>query len=135
MSPQALSSAVNDINLLISLSDKLGGSAPGAQSRAAVGEDLAQVTKCRTQARALSSPDGSAITKKVKRRVESMALSLLSSDGSVVNSLQRLGTVDLETESTATSRIKRSKLEVFSCVSVFMHECFNLSLEFLLYLG
>lgn len=112
MSSRALASAIGDIDSIISLSDKLGGSAPGTQSRAAVGEDLAQVTKCRSQARVLSSPDGSAINRKVKRRIDSMALSLLSSDGSVVNSLQRLSGSDLETESTATSRVKRPKVEI-----------------------
>lgn len=112
MSSKALASAVRDINMLVSLSDKLGGSAPGSQSRAVVGEDLAQVTKCRAQARALTSPDGSAINRKVKRRIDSMAMSVVSSVGSVVNSLQKLNGSDWETESTATSRIKRRKIEV-----------------------
>ncbi|MCO5577028.1 hypothetical protein L7F22_030850 [Adiantum nelumboides] len=112
MSPRALDSAVADMSLLVNLADKLGGSAPGAQSRAAVGEDLAQLTKCRTQARVLSSPDGGAIAKKVRRRVDSLALSLISSDGSVVNSLQKMRSPELETESTATSKIKRSRLEI-----------------------
>ncbi|MCO5591247.1 hypothetical protein L7F22_045228 [Adiantum nelumboides] len=112
MSPQALDSAVADMSLLVNLADKLGGSAPGAQSRAAVGEDLAQLTKCRSQARVLSSPDGDAIAKKVKRRVDSLALTLISSDGSMVNSLQKMSSPDLETESTVTSKIKRSRLEI-----------------------
>lgn len=113
MSPRALASAVGEMELLVNLADKLGGSAPGAQSRAAVGEDLAQVTKCRTQARVQSSPDGGTITRKGKRRLDSLALSLVSPDGSVVNSLQQLGNTDLDTESTATSSIvKRSKLEI-----------------------
>lgn len=112
MSSKALSSAIGDIQSLISLSDKLGGSAPGSQSRAAVGEDLAQVTKCRSQPRKLSSQEGSTVNKKSKRRIDSVALSVVSSNGSVSNSLQIMNGVEaLEMESTATSRIKRSKVE------------------------
>lgn len=41
-----------------------------------------------------------------------MALTVVSSDGSVVNSLQKLNSPDWETESTATSNIKRPRIEI-----------------------
>ena len=137
---RALTLPEGNANTLVNLPDKLGGPAPctqsrvedlsqvtktkvqaraigspdgsGNQSRAVVGEDLSHITKSKAQARALASPDGSVINRKLKRRIDSMALSVMSSVGSVANSLQRPNDLDLETESTATSKIKRPKIEV-----------------------
>jgi PAX-interacting protein 1 len=113
MSPKALSSAVNDIGSVVSLIDRMAGSAPGNGSRAAVGEDLVAMTKCRLQARNLMSQDGSAATKRMRRRMSSMPLSTASSGGSVTNSLQQHNNLESpEMESTATSKIKRPRLEM-----------------------
>ena len=106
---RALGSPDGSGSAIVNLS---GGSALGTQSRTVVGEDLSHVTKSKAQARALASQDGSVINRKVKRRIDSMALSVMSSVGSVANSLQRPNDLDLETESTATSKIKRPKIEV-----------------------
>ncbi|KAL2478114.1 Mediator of RNA polymerase II transcription subunit 15a [Forsythia ovata] len=44
MSPKALSSSVSDISSVVSMIDRIAGSAPGNGSRAAVGEDLVAMT-------------------------------------------------------------------------------------------
>ncbi|XP_057852900.2 mediator of RNA polymerase II transcription subunit 15a isoform X2 [Cryptomeria japonica] len=113
MSHKALASAVNDIGSVVSLMDRMAGSAPGNGSRAAVGEDLAAMTKCRLQARNLMSQDGNAATKKMKRHMNSIPLSTVSSGGTVTNSFQQYNNEEsLEIKSTATSRIKRPRLEM-----------------------
>ncbi|KAH7420790.1 hypothetical protein KP509_13G022700 [Ceratopteris richardii] len=66
MSPRNLASAVEDMYSLVIQADKLDGSAYRAQSRAAIGEDLAQVTECRRHGGILSSLDGGRITKTAK---------------------------------------------------------------------
>ncbi|KAJ7570704.1 hypothetical protein O6H91_01G132400 [Diphasiastrum complanatum] len=113
MSTKALSSSVREINSVISLSDKLAASAPGNGCRAAVGEDLAAVTKCRLQARSLMSQDGSYPSKRLKRSLDSIALSVISSDGSVVNSLYAADDLSsTDVESTVTSKVRRFGVEV-----------------------
>ncbi|KAL6501469.1 hypothetical protein OROGR_026602 [Orobanche gracilis] len=47
MSPKALSASISDIGSVVSMVDRIAGSAPGNGSRAAVGEDLVAMTKCR----------------------------------------------------------------------------------------
>ncbi|KAH9317431.1 hypothetical protein KI387_019200 [Taxus chinensis] len=112
MSPKAFASAVNDIGSVVSLIDRMAGSAPGNGSRAAVGEDLVAMTKCRLQARNLMSQDVSAAARKMRRHMNSMPLSTISSGGTVTNSLQQhINQESPEMESTATSRIKRPRLE------------------------
>lgn len=119
MSHKALASAVNDIGSVVSLMDRMAGSAPGNGSRAAVGEDLAAMTKCRLQARNLMSQDGNTATKKMKRHMNSIPLSTVSSGGTVTNSFQQYNNEEsLEIKSTATSRIKRPRLEVWH---ILMH--------------
>ncbi|KAG0470381.1 hypothetical protein HPP92_017081 [Vanilla planifolia] len=77
-SSKALSSAVSDIGSVVSMIDRIAGSAPGNGSRAAVGEDLVAMTK-----------------------------SCSVNDNFVL--FHSLDSSDLE--STATSRVKRSKVE------------------------
>ncbi|URE30090.1 hypothetical protein MUK42_17947 [Musa troglodytarum] len=111
----ALSSAVSDIGSVVSMIDRIAGSAPapGNGSRAAVGEDLVAMTKCRLQARSFMSQDGSATTKKMKRDTSAMPLNNVSSAGSVNDSFKHSYGLDTsELESTATSRVKRQKVEV-----------------------
>ncbi|XP_064934657.1 mediator of RNA polymerase II transcription subunit 15a-like isoform X1 [Musa acuminata AAA Group] len=113
--PKALSSAVSDIGSVVSIIDRIAGSAPapGNGSRAAVGEDLVAMTKCRLQARSFMSQDGSATTKKMKRDTSAMPLNNVSSAGSVNDSFKHSYGLDTsELESTATSRVKRQKVEV-----------------------
>ncbi|RWW12319.1 hypothetical protein GW17_00024017, partial [Ensete ventricosum] len=98
--------------------DRIAGSAPapGNGSRAAVGEDLVAMTKCRLQARSFMSQDGSATTKKMKRDTSAMPLNNVSSAGSVNDSFKHSYGLDTsELESTATSRVKRQKVEVCHC--------------------
>ncbi|KAG1361434.1 mediator of RNA polymerase II transcription subunit 15a [Cocos nucifera] len=111
--PKALSSAVSDIGSVVSMIDRIAGSAPGNGSRAAVGEDLVAMTKCRLQARNFMSQDGSATTKKIKRNTSAMPLNNVSSAGSVNESFKQSYGLDAsELESTATSHVKRQKIEV-----------------------
>ncbi|ONK63795.1 uncharacterized protein A4U43_C07F19020 [Asparagus officinalis] len=113
LTPQALNSSVADIGSVVSMIDRIAGSAPGNGSRAAVGEDLVAMTKCRLQARNFMSQDGGAAAKKMKRHTSAMPLNNVSSPGSVNDSFKQLfGFEKSELESTATSRIKRLKPEV-----------------------
>ncbi|MQM05918.1 hypothetical protein Taro_038735 [Colocasia esculenta] len=111
LSPQVLSSSVNDIGFVVSMIDRIAGSAPGNGSRAAIGEDLVAMTKCRLQARSFMSQDGSVGTKKMKRHTNAMPLNAVSSAGSVNDSFKRSSTDIAELESTATSRVRRPKVE------------------------
>lgn len=113
LTPKALSSSVGDIGSVVSMIDRMAGSAPGNGSRAAVGEDLVAMTKCRLQARNFMSQDGGATAKKMKRHTSAMPLNNVFSPGSVNDTFKQLhGYESSELESTATSRIKRLKPEV-----------------------
>ncbi|KAJ0970363.1 hypothetical protein J5N97_023240 [Dioscorea zingiberensis] len=113
LSPKELSSSISDIGSVVSMTDRIAGSAPGNGSRAAVGEDLVAMTKCRLQARNFMSQDGSAITKKMKRHTSAMPLNAVSSIGSIDDSFKQLYNIDTsELESTATSSMKKQKVEV-----------------------
>ncbi|KAK8967306.1 Mediator of RNA polymerase II transcription subunit 15a [Platanthera guangdongensis] len=113
VSPKALSSAVSDITSVVSMIDRIAGSAPGNGSRAAVGEDLVAMTKCRLQARNFMSQDGGAAVKKMKRHTSAMPLNNVSSPGSVNDNFMRFNSLEsLEMEATATSRFKKQKTEV-----------------------
>ncbi|WOL11985.1 mediator of RNA polymerase II transcription subunit 15a [Canna indica] len=110
--PEALSSAISDIGSVVSMVDKLAGSAPGNGSRAVIGEDLVAMTKSHLQARSL---DGD--SKKMKRDTSAMPLNNVSSAGSLNDSFkQSYGFDTSELESTATSHVKRQKVEVSHAV-------------------
>ncbi|KAL6660917.1 hypothetical protein ACP70R_000301 [Stipagrostis hirtigluma subsp. patula] len=109
---QSLSAAVSDIGSVVSMIDRIAGSAPGNGSRAAVGEDLVAMTKCRLQARNFITHDGSGTSKKMKRDTSAMPLNV-SSAGSVNDSLKQSYSVDTpELQPTATSRVKWQKIEI-----------------------
>ncbi|XP_042426453.1 mediator of RNA polymerase II transcription subunit 15a-like isoform X2 [Zingiber officinale] len=113
LTPEAWSSAVRDIHSVVSMIDRIASSAPGNGSRAAVGEDLVAMTKCRLQARSFMSQDGSGPTKRIKRDISSIPLNNISSAGSKNDSLkQSYGLDTSELESTATSCAKQQKFEV-----------------------
>lgn len=91
--PTTLSSAVSDIRSVVSVTDRIPGSATENGSRAAVGENL--------------------ITNKRNRDTSAMPLNNLSSAGSVNDRDKQTYTVDTsELQLTVTSRVKRQKVEV-----------------------
>ena len=117
ISPQSLSSALSDIGSVVSMVDRIAGSAPGNGSRASVGEDFVAKTKCRLQARNFMAQEGMTPTKKMKRGTTAMPLSVYSLEGSVGDNCKQFAcseTSDLE--STATSVGKKARTEV--CCSV-----------------
>lgn len=113
MSAKALSASVGDIGSVVSMIDRIAGSAPGNGSRAAVGEDLVAMTKCRLQARNFITLDGASGTRKMRRHTSAMPLNVVLSAGSVNDSFKQLtGSEASDLESTATSSAKRSRIEV-----------------------
>ncbi|RAL39851.1 hypothetical protein DM860_013052 [Cuscuta australis] len=110
MSPEVFRLTVSDISSFISMVDRIAGSAPGNGSRAAVGEDLVAMTRCRMQARNIYSQDVPTETKKMKRYTTS---NVVSSCGSVYDGFtQRNGSETSDLESTATSCVKKRRVEV-----------------------
>ncbi|XP_022542915.2 mediator of RNA polymerase II transcription subunit 15a isoform X2 [Brassica napus] len=112
ISPQSLSSALSDIGSVVSMVDRIAGSAPGNGSRASVGEDFVAKTKCRLQARNFMAQEGMTPTKKMKRGTTAMPLSVYSLEGSVGDNCKQFAcseTSDLE--STATSVGKKARTE------------------------
>ncbi|WZZ18884.1 hypothetical protein YC2023_111973 [Brassica napus] len=112
ISPQSLSSGVSDIRSVVSMVDRIAGSAPGNGSRTSVGEDLVAMTKCRLQARNLMTQEGMTASKKMKRHTTAMPLSVSSLGGSVGDNYKQFAcseTSDLE--STATSVGKKARTE------------------------
>ncbi|XVF24725.1 hypothetical protein REPUB_Repub13aG0151900 [Reevesia pubescens] len=112
VSPIALGASVSDIGSVVSMTDRIAGSAPGNGSRAAVGEDLVAMTKCRLQARNFITQDGMSGTKKMRRYTSAMPLNVVSSAGSANDSFKQLtGSETSDLESTATSTVKRPRIE------------------------
>ncbi|KAK5830929.1 hypothetical protein PVK06_014724 [Gossypium arboreum] len=112
MSPTALCASVSDIGSVVSMTDRIAGSAPGNGSRAAVGEDLVAMTKCRLQARNFITQDGMSGSKKMRRHTSAMPLNVVSSVGSINDSFKQLtGSETSDLESTATSTVKRPRIE------------------------
>lgn len=108
-----MTASVGDISSVVSMVDRIAGSAPGNGSRAAVGEDLVAMTKCRLQARNFFTQDGPAGTKRMRRSTSAMPSNAISSVSSVHDSVRQLNGSDaLELESTATSSIRRPRIEV-----------------------
>ncbi|GMI93916.1 hypothetical protein HRI_003060900 [Hibiscus trionum] len=111
MSPIALGASVSDIGSVVSMTDRMAGSAPGNGSRAAVGEDLVAMTKCRLQARSFISRDGMSGTKKIRRHNSAVPLNVVSSAGSLNDSFKLTGSETSDLESTVTSSVKRPRIE------------------------
>jgi PAX-interacting protein 1 len=116
------SASVEDIASVVSMVDRIAGSAPGNGSRAAVGDDLVAMTKCRLQAKHLVHPDGSAgaspPTKKMKRDTSAMPLNSDNKDGlspdagSITDNFKVSSPDASEMQSTAISNTKGLKSEV-----------------------
>ena len=113
MSPISLGASVSDIGSVVSMTDRIAGSAPGNGSRAAVGEDLVAMTKCRLQARNFITQDGMSGTKKMRRYTSAMPLNVVSSAGSINDSFKQL-------TGSETSSVKRPRIEVL----FFAHRTF-----------
>eukprot|EP00258_Populus_trichocarpa_P037758 XP_024453777.1 mediator of RNA polymerase II transcription subunit 15a isoform X2 [Populus trichocarpa] len=112
LSPKALSASVGDIGSVVSMIDRIAGSAPGNGSRAAAGEDLVAMTKCRLQARNYITQDGMTGSRKMRRHTSAMPLNVVSSAGSVSDSFKQFtGPETSDLESTATSSVKRPRIE------------------------
>lgn len=115
MSSKALSAAVSDIGSVVSMNDRIAGSAPGNGSRAAVGEDLVAMTNCRLQARNFITQDGANGTRRMKRYTNATPLNVVSSAGSMNDSIKQLTALEAsDLESTATSSIKKPRIEVLN---------------------
>ncbi|KAE7997281.1 hypothetical protein FH972_001928 [Carpinus fangiana] len=113
ISPKALSASVSDIGSVVSMIDRIAGSAPSNGSRGAVGEDLVAMTKCRLQARNFITQDVTNGTRKMRRYTSAMPLNVVSSAGSMNDSFKQVtGSETSDLESTATSSIKRPRIEV-----------------------
>lgn len=120
MPPKALSAAVSDIGSVVSMIDRIAGSAPGNGSRAAVGEDLVAMTKCRLQARNVVNQDGANGTKRMRRYTSALPLNVVSSAGSMNDSIKQLTALEAsDLESTATSSIKKPRIEVLSYAMLY----------------
>lgn len=116
VSREALTASVSDISSVVSMVDRIAGSAPGNGSRAAVGEDLVAMTKCRLQARNFFTHDGPSGTKRMRRSTSAMPSNVVPSSGSINECGRLLNGSDVsEMESTATSSIKRPRTEVIFC--------------------
>ncbi|KAL3629921.1 hypothetical protein CASFOL_026233 [Castilleja foliolosa] len=110
MSPKALSASVSDISSVVRMVDRIAGSAPGNGSRAAVGEDLVALTKCRLQARN-HTQDGAGGTKKMRRYTSAIPSNVVSSTGSWNDGLRHLTGNESDGESTGASSVKRPRIE------------------------
>ncbi|KAL5072432.1 hypothetical protein RYX36_011416 [Vicia faba] len=112
MSTETLTAAVNDISSVVSMSDRIAGSAPGNGSRAAVGEDLVSMTNCRLQARNFITQDGTNGIRKIKRYTTARPLNIKSSAVSKNDSIMQLSASEAsQQESTATTNFKKPKAE------------------------
>ncbi|OVA09212.1 hypothetical protein BVC80_659g44 [Macleaya cordata] len=108
VSRKALSASVNDIGFAISMGDGIAGPRqPGYGPLAAVGEDLVATTKCRLEARNFIPVNGIAVKRASRCYSNENPLNVLPSDENVHDSFETS-----ELESTATSRIKRCRLEI-----------------------
>ncbi|CAH9099907.1 unnamed protein product [Cuscuta epithymum] len=108
LSTKALSTSVSDISSVISMMDRIAGSAPGNGSRAAVGEDLVAMTKCRLHARNFYTHDGPTGAKRMKCYTTS---NVVSSSGSASDGFALWNCTETsDLQSTATSSIQKLKV-------------------------
>ncbi|KAL9274793.1 Mediator of RNA polymerase II transcription subunit 15a-like protein [Drosera capensis] len=113
LSPKELNETVSDVGSIVSMIDRIAGSAPGNGSRAAIGEDLVAMTKCRLQARNFVTQEGSSGAKRMRRYTSAMPINVASPLSGMNGSFKQLTASDTsELESTATSNIKRLRSEV-----------------------
>lgn len=111
MSPVSFSAAVGEMKAVISCSEIRASSAPGSGSRAAVGEDLAAVTRWKLQSGPSASQESSNVVNKKRRRVDSIALNMISADGTLSNCLHRAYN-PMESGMNLVSHIKSPRIKV-----------------------
>lgn len=115
MSSKALTASVCELGSVVSMIDNVAGSAPGNGSRAAVGEDLVEMTKCRLRGRNFITQDETTGTKKIKRCTTATPSNVVSYTGCINDSLKQLNGSDLShLDLTATSTAKKPRLEVLA---------------------
>ncbi|KAI9084592.1 hypothetical protein K1719_033580 [Acacia pycnantha] len=105
LSSKDLSAAVSGIASVVSMMDRIPGSAPGNGFRAAVDEDLVAMTKCHLRARNFINQYGTNGTKRMRRYVSAMPLNIVSSPDCMNDSMKQLNAleaVDLDSATTAT---------------------------------
>lgn len=117
MNPELCRAAVYDMFDIVSCAEKLGASAPGTGSRAAIGEDLPAKTRALLQARA-NSQESNSVAKR-RRRVESIPLTMISADGTVTNTLHR--PYHNPVEYSMVSHINSPRIPVRSLTSDLLH--------------
>nr|XP_043622083.1 mediator of RNA polymerase II transcription subunit 15a-like [Erigeron canadensis] len=104
-SPKSLSSAISNISSVLSMIENIAGSEPGKRSMAAIGENLAAMTKFHLQSTSITH-NRSTETRNANH------LNVVSSASDVIDSLKDKNCwVASELESTATSTIKRPRVE------------------------
>ncbi|KAL1829484.1 hypothetical protein ACET3Z_007896 [Daucus carota] len=109
MSSKALTASVRDIGSVVSMIDRMAGSAPGNGSSAAVGEDLGDMTMCRQQARTFITRDGTTETKRTKHYATAMPSDVVSTVRSINDGFKQLsGSDSCDLEPTA----KKLRIEV-----------------------
>ncbi|KAL1218413.1 Mediator of RNA polymerase II transcription subunit 15a [Cardamine amara subsp. amara] len=123
ISPQALSYAVSDIGSVVSMVDRIAGSAPGNGSRASVGEDLVAMTKCSLQEIIFMTQEGMMAAKKRKHHTTSMPLSIASLGGYASDNYKEFaGSETSDLESTETSDGKKARTETEHALLVEIKE-------------
>ncbi|KAK4267593.1 hypothetical protein QN277_024353 [Acacia crassicarpa] len=112
LSSKDLSAAVSGIGSVVSMIDRIAGSAPGNGSRAAVGEDLVAMTKCRLQARNFINQDGTNGSKRMRRYVSAMPLNVVSSPDCMNDSMKQLNALEAaDLDSATTASIKKPRIK------------------------
>jgi PAX-interacting protein 1 len=111
MPSRDLKAAVSELNAMISCAETLAASAPGVGSRAAIGEDLAAKTRSFLQASGSFTQDSSNVLRKKRRCVDSVPLNMISSDGTLTNSLY---TTHMDPSMYIVSDIKSPRIKVGS---------------------
>ncbi|KAK9079927.1 hypothetical protein SSX86_001602 [Deinandra increscens subsp. villosa] len=99
ISPKSLTASVTDIGSVLSMIDSIAGSPPGNGSRTAIGEDLVAMTKATTTGK-----------RKMNHFTNPMFINVVSTASRVNDSFNYLENSELE--STATSTIKRHRVEM-----------------------
>ncbi|PIA27260.1 hypothetical protein AQUCO_08100003v1 [Aquilegia coerulea] len=112
MSHKALSASVSDIDSAVTMVHRMASSKPGNHSKDAIGEDLVATVKHRAVVNNFSPDNGIITSENMKYHTYGTPLRLVSSDGSVNDRFKPCnGMEKSDLESTATSRIKRPRVE------------------------
>ncbi|CAK9188559.1 unnamed protein product [Ilex paraguariensis] len=112
ISHNALSASVQDIGAVVTLIDRRAGTSPFGESRNGVSQDLAEDIRYQLQSGDDFSLQYATVSEeRMNRHISVLALDALSSPFGENNSFEHIRGQVPEMESTATSQIKRSKME------------------------